>query len=142
MTLKLWLATLSLFCELIGGFLLAVPMVFGVNNLLRSILGMRSSLRRLHRKHLPHRRYLFPQALTSYTSPDDPGDYLKERAGEQFNLQPLYLITCLILYPWSVWHFFGNYIIAAFQPNHAAINRLEGLIGHLRYPLHVIMGAL
>jgi hypothetical protein len=137
MTLKGYLAIAGLASDLVGAFLLAVPMLFGVRAALGWILRMRVGLRRTLRL-LIHRYESYPlkpgkEILFGWP---DASDLKKQAAGQQINITPYYLIPSVLFVAVMAW-LLREHIFWMLVASHQAIEQVSGWP---RYLLHGITG--
>ena len=130
---KHMLAIAGLVFDLVGALFLAVPMLTGVDNALRSLLGVRTRLRR-RRLTRPDNR---PLKLTSGSSLS----WLKKYPGgiavgtdiksDEFNLNPFVAVLGVILLALWCWYHF-DHVASVYT---APYKMIENFVWWIRYPL-------
>jgi hypothetical protein len=125
------LAIAGLVFDLVGAFFLAVPMLFGVDDALRSLLRRRSRLRRLMRRAIrPLSRHAARRLswLENYPGGISIGTDVKP---DEFNLNPFVAVLAVILLALWCWYHF-DYVASAYT---APYKTIENFIWWIRYPL-------
>jgi hypothetical protein len=140
MSTKQLLEIASLVCGLAGTFLLAIPMLFGVEHAVRWLLRWRERSFRVQRYlNLADKELIF--------GTPDSRDLKKEDEGIAWIVHPFrphYLIGSIILFGFLVWYRGINFgsVIGWLKIAHTTIFEYLGTWGYLTYPLIGALGVL